>query len=45
MRVAPIMRLFATIMAPLVWLLRASVNAVLKILPRLGGAAGGGDRR
>lgn len=31
--VAPIMRLFATIMAPLVWLLRASVNAVLKILP------------
>jgi putative hemolysin len=31
--VAPIMRLFAKIMAPLVWLLRASVNAVLKILP------------
>jgi putative hemolysin len=31
--VAPIMRLFATIMAPLVWLLRESVNAVLKILP------------
>jgi putative hemolysin len=31
--VAPIMRLFATIMAPLVWLLRGSVNAVLKILP------------
>jgi putative hemolysin len=31
--VAPIMRLFATIMAPLVWLLRVSVNAVLKILP------------
>jgi putative hemolysin len=31
--VAPIMRVFATIMAPGVWLLRASVNAVLKILP------------
>ena len=33
MRVAPIMRVFATVMAPVVWLLRASVNAVLKILP------------
>jgi putative hemolysin len=32
-RVAPVMRLFATGTAPLVWLLRASVNAVLKILP------------
>ncbi|AMN46758.1 hypothetical protein ACG33_06535 [Steroidobacter denitrificans] len=32
-RVAPIMRLFATIMAPLVWLLTISVNAVLRILP------------
>jgi putative hemolysin len=32
-RVAPIMRLFSTAMAPGVWLLRASVNAVLKILP------------
>lgn len=32
-RVAPVMRLFATLMAPGVWLLRASVNAVLKILP------------
>jgi len=32
-RVAPIMRLFATMMAPLVWLLAVSVNAVLKILP------------
>lgn len=31
--VAPIMRLFATVMAPFVWLLRAAVNAVLKILP------------
>jgi putative hemolysin len=31
--VAPIMRLFATLMTPFVWLLRASVNAVLKILP------------
>lgn len=33
MRVAPIMRVFANIMAPGVWLLRVSVNAVLKILP------------
>lgn len=32
-RVAPIMRWFAMIMAPLVWLLRVSVNAVLKLLP------------
>jgi putative hemolysin len=32
-RVAPIMRVFASIMAPLVWLLRSTVNAVLKILP------------
>ena len=32
-RVAPIMRGFATIMAPFVALLRASVNAVLKLLP------------
>jgi putative hemolysin len=32
-RVAPVMRLFATITAPLVWLLRVSVNAALKILP------------
>jgi putative hemolysin len=32
-RVAPIMRWFAKIMAPLVWLLRVSVNAVLKLLP------------
>ncbi|MGH8175332.1 MAG: hemolysin family protein [Steroidobacter sp.] len=32
-RVAPIMRMFATLMAPLVWLLRLAVNAVLKILP------------
>ena len=31
--VAPIMKVFARTMAPLVWLLRASVNAVLKILP------------
>jgi putative hemolysin len=31
--VAPIMRVFAKVMAPLVWLLRTSVNAVLKILP------------
>jgi putative hemolysin len=31
--VAPIMRGFATLMAPLVWLLRVSVNAVLKLLP------------
>ena len=33
LRVAPIMRVFALIAAPAVWLLRASVNAVLKILP------------
>jgi putative hemolysin len=32
-RVAPIMRWFAMIMAPLVWLLRVSVDAVLKLLP------------
>lgn len=32
-RVAPVMRVFATVMAPLVWLLTVSVNAVLKILP------------
>ena len=32
-RVAPIMRWFALIMAPLVWLLRVSVDAVLKLLP------------
>lgn len=31
--VAPVMRVFARIMAPLVWLLRASVNLVLRILP------------
>ena len=31
--VAPIMRLLATLMAPLVWMLRVSVNAVLRILP------------
>lgn len=31
--VAPIMRLFATITAPFVWLLRSTVNAVLKVLP------------
>lgn len=31
--VAPIMRWFATLMAPLVWLLRVSVNGVLKFLP------------
>jgi putative hemolysin len=31
--VAPVMRLFARFMAPAVWLLRTSVNAVLKILP------------
>jgi putative hemolysin len=31
--VAPIMRLFATLMAPLVWLLRRTVNAILKALP------------
>lgn len=33
LRVAPTMRVFALIAAPAVWLLRASVNAVLKILP------------
>lgn len=33
LRVAPIMRVFAILMAPLVALLRASVNAVLRILP------------
>lgn len=33
MFVAPIMRVFAKIMAPLVWLLRISVNGILKILP------------
>jgi putative hemolysin len=33
LRVAPIMRLFATMTAPLVWTLRAAVNAFLKILP------------
>jgi putative hemolysin len=31
--VAPIMRIFALVMAPLVWLLRIAVNAVLRILP------------
>jgi putative hemolysin len=33
LRVAPVMRLFATVTAPLVWLLRVSVDGVLKILP------------
>jgi putative hemolysin len=33
LRVAPIMRWFAVAMAPFVWLLRISVNAVLKLLP------------
>ena len=33
MFVAPIMRLFAKLMAPLVWLLRLTVNAMLRILP------------
>lgn len=33
LRVAPLMRLFARVTAPFVWLLRASVNAVLKLLP------------
>lgn len=33
LRVAPIMRLFATATAPLVWMLRIAVNAFLKILP------------
>jgi putative hemolysin len=31
--VAPVMRVFAWLMAPLVWLLRSTVNAILKILP------------
>jgi putative hemolysin len=31
--VAPVMRLFARAMAPFVWLLRTSVNAVLKVMP------------
>jgi putative hemolysin len=33
MFVAPVMRLFATVMAPLVWLLRVTVNGILKVLP------------
>jgi putative hemolysin len=33
MFVAPIMRLFAKLMAPFVWTLRKSVNATLRILP------------
>ena len=33
MFVAPVMRLFATLMAPGVWLLRVTVNAILKLLP------------
>lgn len=33
MFVAPVMRVFVKLMAPLVWLLRTSVNGVLKILP------------
>lgn len=33
MFVAPVMRVFVKVMAPLVWLLRTSVNGVLKILP------------
>jgi putative hemolysin len=33
LRVAPVMRLFATVTAPLVWTLRVSSNAVLRILP------------
>lgn len=32
-RVAPFMRVFASVMAPLVWLLGSTVNAALKILP------------
>ncbi|HEY7640151.1 MAG TPA: hemolysin family protein [Steroidobacteraceae bacterium] len=32
-RVAPLMRLFATVTAPLVWMLRHTVNAFLKVLP------------
>ncbi len=31
--VAPVMRLFATLMAPAVWLLRVTVNTLLKLLP------------
>lgn len=31
--VAPVMRLFATVMVPFVWLLRVTVNALLKLLP------------
>ena len=31
--VAPVMRIFAWTMAPVVWLLRSSVNAILKIVP------------
>src|SRR5688500_17715722 len=30
--VAPVMRLFATVMVPFVWLLRVTVNALLKLL-------------
>lgn len=33
MIVAPFMRFFATFMAPLVWLLRMTVNAILNVLP------------
>ncbi|HEY6640593.1 hemolysin family protein [Povalibacter sp.] len=33
MFVAPVMKVFAQIMAPAVWLLRAAVNLVLRILP------------
>lgn len=33
MIVAPVMRLFATLMAPAVWLLRVTVNTMLKALP------------
>lgn len=33
MAVAPVMRVFARVMLPFVWLLRTSVNGVLKILP------------
>ncbi len=33
LRVAPVMRLFAKVTAPLVWLLRVSSNAVLRMLP------------
>ena len=31
--VAPVMRIFARLMAPFVWVLRSTVNVVLKILP------------